>query len=254
MINFVKRSYNIFLCKDRKLARSIRKITGITPTNVRIYKLAFLHKSLSTTDSKLRGNNERLEYLGDSILSTVVADYLYHKYPNHNEGFLTKMRSKLVKRKTLNNIAEEMGLDIILADYTTGNISSAMQGNALEALLGAYYIENGYRASKQYIVEEILRKYVNIHLLEESDDNYKSKLLEHCQKNNLTADFQVIKQYKFNKRDRFKMAAVIDGTQFGIAEDYNKKAAEQKAAYHAIAKMGFDSKIKKLPASRLAMF
>ena len=122
-------------------------------------------------------HNERLEYLGDSILSTIVAEYLFKKYPTQDEGFLTKMRSKIVKRKTLNQLANQMGLDTILSDYSQGRLSNSMLGNAFEALIGAIYLEKGYIKTKSYVVNEILLKNLDIHILESKDDNFKSRLL-----------------------------------------------------------------------------
>lgn len=179
-------------------------------------------------------NNERLEYLGDAILSTVVAEYLFKKYPNKDEGFLTKMRSKIVKRKTLNEIADKMGLDLILTDYSQGNLSKSMLGNAFEALIGAIYIENGYDVTRDYIIKQVLRKYLDIHELEDFDDNYKSQLLEWCQKKGKEVDYKVISKFKHDKRDRFRIAVLIDGEEKAEAEDFNKKSAEQTASRTAL--------------------
>lgn len=181
-----------------------------------------------------KGNNERLEYLGDAILSTIVAEYLFKKYPNKDEGFLTKMRSKIVKRKTLNLIADNMGLDVILSEYTQGRMSHSMLGNALEALVGAIYIEFGYNKTKGYIISQILMKYLDIHKLEHSDDNYKSILLEWCQKHGKQVGYKVLAKTKLDKRDRFKVAVLVDGERVSIAEDFNKKSAEQTASRKAV--------------------
>ena len=182
-------------------------------------------------------NNERLEYLGDAILSTIVAEYLFKKYPNKNEGFLTKMRSKIVKRKTLNNIADQMGLDVILSDYSQGRLSKSMLGNALEALVGALYMEFGYDGTKNYVITKILIKYLDFDNLESVDDNYKSVLLEHCQKNGKTVAYKLLNKYKMDKRDRFKVAVLVEGDVIATAEDFNKKAAEQTASKKALTSM-----------------
>ncbi len=182
-------------------------------------------------------NNERLEYLGDAVLSTIVAEYLFQKYPNKNEGFLTKMRSKIVKRKTLNMIADKMGLDVILANYTAGRMSHSMMGNALEALIGAIYIEFGYPKTKRYVINKILRRFLDIHELEEFDDNYKSRLLEWCQKHNKAINYELVSRHKIDKRDRFRVAVCIEGKSFGESEDFNKKSAEQAASKIALGKI-----------------
>ncbi len=188
-------------------------------------------------DSGNSYNNERLEYLGDAILSTVVAEYLFKKYPYKKEGFLTKMRSKIVKRKSLNEIAEKMGIDVILSDYTQGRMSKAMMGNALEALIGAVYIEMGYKRTKAYVINYILRRYLDIHHLEDFDDNFKSLLLEWGQKNRKEVEFKLLSKDKSEKRDRFKVAVMLDGTQISESEDFNKKAAEQAASRQAIDRL-----------------
>ena len=185
-------------------------------------------------DRKNGTSNERLEYLGDAVLSTIVAEYLFKKYPNKDEGFLTKMRSKIVKRKTLNDIADQMGLDIILSNYSQGRMSHSMLGNALEALVGAIYIEFGYKKTKKYIIKNILMKFLDIHELETTDDNYKSLLLEWCQKQSKDISYQTLSKFKMDKRDRFKVAVIIDGEQITTAEDFNKKSAEQTASKKAI--------------------
>ncbi len=182
-------------------------------------------------------NNERLEYLGDSVLSTVVAEYLYNKYPGRDEGFLTKMRSKIVKRKTLNKIAESMGIDTILSNYSQGKISYSMLGNAFEALVGALYLEYGYNQSRDYIISKILMRYLDMKDLEDNDDNYKSQLLEWSQKESRNISYKLISKYKQDKRDRFKVGVYMDGEQISTAEDYNKKSAEQLASFSALKKM-----------------
>jgi ribonuclease-3 len=192
---------------------------------------------MNDENSSTSHNNERLEYLGDSILSTIVAEYLFKKYPNKDEGFLTKMRSKIVKRKTLNDIADNMGLDVILNEYSQGKMSKAMMGNALEALVGAIYLEFGYQRTKNYLITRVLMKYLDIHSLENYDDNYKSQLLEWCQKNGKEVDYRLLQKFKFDKRDRFKVAVTIDGKEIATAEDFNKKSAEQNASSIAIKKL-----------------
>lgn len=232
-MKYIIRFYNYYFCKERILARKLHSVIGFVPLNISIFKTAFCHKSI-TRDSSFESSNERLEYLGDAILSTIVAEYLFKKYPSKDEGFLTQMRSKIVKRTTLNKIANEMGLDVILSNYIQGRMSRSMLGNALEALLGAIYLEFGYKKTKDYVIKKILRRYLDIHELETINDNYKSKLLEWCQKENKEVNFEVVSRYKFEKRDRFKVAVKIDGHQIALADDFNKKAAEQAASRQTI--------------------
>lgn len=221
-------------------ARSVANIIGFTPSNIQIFKQAFSHKSAVDPKFHTVTSNERLEYLGDSILSTVVAEYLFQKYPNSNEGFLTKMRSKIVKRKTLNRIADDMGIDVVLQENNDTRLSDSMKGNALEALVGAIYLEKGYNHTKQIIVNSILRRHLNIENLEEVDDNYKSQLLEFCQKNGNDIDYKVIERFKFDNRDRFKIAVYVNGKEIANGEDFNKKSAEQNASFKALKTLKVD--------------
>jgi len=234
----IRRLYNHYISRDKQFARNIANIVGFTPGNLQIFKQAFAHKS--AVDPKLHTvtSNERLEFLGDSILSTIVAEYLFQKYPNSDEGFLTKMRSKIVKRKTLNRIADDMGIDVILQEHNDTRLSESMKGNALEALVGAIYIEKGFDATRQIVIRKILRRYLNIHDLEENDDNYKSQLLEYCQKHGSEIDYRLLERYKTDHRDRFKVAVFIDGKEIATGEDFNKKSAEQNASFQALKKMG----------------
>ena len=230
--------YNLFFSPDKALAKRLRQMLGFTPYNLSLFKLAFAHKSTVTTSSYGAQNNERLEYLGDAVLGTIVAEYLFKKYPSGNEGFLTKMRSKIVQRKSLNDIGDKMGLDMLLSEYNNTRLSRSMLGNAVEALVGAVYLEQGYDGTKRYVIRKILRNYLNIHELEHFDDNYKSQLLEYCQKHGQTVSYKVLARYKFEKRDRFKVAVMIDGKKLATADDFNKKSAEQTASERAMGSLG----------------
>lgn len=237
-MGLIKRSYNYYFSKDKDFVRRLYSTLGFTPSNVDLYKLAFYHKSGNFEKKSNYQSNERLEYLGDAILGTIVAEYLFKKYPNSDEGFLTKMRSKVVKRKSLNSIADGMGLDVLLSHYNSTQLSNSMLGNSLEALIGSIYLERGYRWSRHYVIKNILMKYVDIQKLETFDDNYKSQLLEHCQKNGQSVSYEIINKYKQDKRDRFKVAVFVDGDQLATADDFNKKSAEQTASRKALKTIG----------------
>ena len=143
--------------------RRLTYMIGFVPANIAIFKLAFYHKSTSSEKLYAIQSNERLEYLGDAVLGTIIAEYLFKKYPDSDEGFLTKMRSKIVKRKSLNRIADKMGLDEFLNEYNNTRLSRSMLGNALEALVGAVYLELVYHRTSRFIVRRILREYVDVH-------------------------------------------------------------------------------------------
>lgn len=231
----IRKIYNLYFSPSRAFSRKVQYLLGFSPSKLYLYKLAFNHKSGGREPSDLYpNNNERLEFLGDAILGAIVAEYLYYKYPQGDEGFLTKMRSKIVKRSTLNDIADKMGMESILLETTNGQMSRSMLGNALEALIGAIYIEKGYNWTRDYVIHKIMRTYLDIHELELLDDNYKSQLLEWCQKYGKTVSFDLLEKYKFEKRDRFKVGVVVDGEVVSESDGYNKKGAEQAAAELAI--------------------
>lgn len=232
------RIYNRYFSEDRQLAGKLHSLLGFTPSNLSLFKLAFSHKSTISDKAYAMQNNERLEYLGDAVLGTIVAEYLFKKYPNSDEGFLTKMRSKIVKRKSLNKIGDKMGIDVLLNEYNNTRLSRSMLGNAVEALVGALYLECGYQRTKRFVIKRMLRQYVNVHDLETFDDNYKSQLLEWCQKNGQTVAYKLLARYKFEKRDRFKVAVMINGKRVATADDFNKKSAEQIASEKAMVALG----------------
>lgn len=236
----IRSFYNHYLSSDKQFARSVANIIGFTPKNLHIFKQAFSHKSAVEPKLHTVTSNERLEYLGDSVLSTIVAEYLFKKYPNSDEGFLTKMRSKIVKRKTLNRIADDMGIDVVLMENNDTHLSESMKGNALEALVGAIYLEKGFEMTRRIVVSKILRRHLNIHDLEDKDDNYKSQLLEYCQKNGSEIDYKVMERFKLENRDRFKIAVYVDGKEIAVGEDFNKKSAEQNASFKALKTLGID--------------
>jgi ribonuclease-3 len=235
---FLRRLYNYYLHPEKEMVRRLHALLGFTPAYLSLFKLAFFHKSTFTSRDYAISNNERLEFLGDAVLSTIVAEYLFKKYPNSDEGFLTKMRSKIVKRNSLDEIADKMGLDLFLANYNQTRLSKSMLGNALEALVGAIYIEVGYDKTKKYVIKRVLRRYLDIHELESYDDNFKSQLLEWCQKNGRSIEYKVLTKYKSEKRDKFKVAVYIDGRKLGTADDFNKKSAEQLASERAMTSLG----------------
>ncbi len=239
----VRRFFNYTFSNDKAFVRELAKILGFVPTNVHFYKRAFTHKSLAPKEEKGRkksypSNNERLEFLGDAILDSVTAEYLFRKYPTQDEGFLTQMRSKMVNRKALNQIAAHMELDIFLRQLGATRISQTMMGNTFEAFVGAIYLDVGYKKTKHFIINRMLRQYLDIHELENTNTNYKSQLLEYGQKN---------QHYRTkNNRERFKIAVIVNGKSLAIAEDYSKKSAEQKASHKALIQIGV-LKEKKVP-------
>jgi len=227
--------------RNKKLASSLIKILGFSPTHMKLYEMAFIHKSASIVlpDGNIV-NNERLEYLGDAILDAIVADYLFRHYPGKDEGFLTKMRSKMVKRKHLNLLALRLGIDKLMVSQTNPvNISKHLYGNAFEALVGAIYIDKGYHRTSLFI-SRIIKRYVNLDRLLLTDTDYKSQLIEWAQKHRQEIVFESREEIKANTHlplfiTHVKIANDIVGRGIGNS----KKDSEQKAA-----KIGLEHLIK----------
>ena len=227
--------------RNKKLASSLIKILGFSPTHMKLYEMAFIHKSASIVlpDGNIV-NNERLEYLGDAILDAIVADYLFRHYPGKHEGFLTKMRSKMVKRKHLNLLALRLGIDKLMVSQTNPvNISKHLYGNAFEALVGAIYIDKGYHRTSLFI-SRIIKRYVNLDRLLLTDTDYKSQLIEWAQKHRQEIVFESREEIKANTHlplfiTHVKIANDIVGRGIGNS----KKDSEQKAA-----KIGLEHLIK----------
>ena len=182
--------------KDKEPYLCFYKMLGFYPRNIEIYQQALLHKSSSIKAGKGRLlNNERLEFLGDAILDAIVADIVYKKFEGKREGFLTNTRSKIVQRETLNRVAVEIGLDKLIK-YTTRQSShnSYMCGNAFEALIGAIYLDRGYRTCKKFMEERIINQYLNLEKISRKEVNFKSKLIEWSQKNKFCVEFNLIER------------------------------------------------------------
>ena len=221
-----KRIYNYYISPRKRFTKRITSILGYIPANIEPFYTAFLHKS---TDSS--SNNERLEFLGDAILGAVIAEFLYDKYYGKDEGFMTKMRSKIVSRKTLNDVADKMRLDVLIRNINnTSIVSPSLKGNALEAFVGAIYLESGYKQTQKFIIANIVKKHLDINELEVIDDNYKSQLLEWGQKQKINVRFEVLTKYRVDNRDKFKIGLYVNNDMLAVGVDFNKKGAEQKAA------------------------
>lgn len=224
---------------DREFYDHLREILGIFPRNIEIYKLAVVHKSASVVLPRgKRVNNERLEYLGDAVLDAIVADYLFSQYPNQKEGFLTKMRSKIVSRTSLNQLAIDMGLDKIIVKQTNlQNSQKNIYGNALEAIIGAMFIDQGYQFTSDCIINSILEKYIDLDNLQLVETDYKSRIIEFAQKNRFALQFQIQENEAVNGNcPHFTATIVLNDQLLGEGNGSSKKEAEQNAAMEALAK------------------
>ena len=210
---------------------------GFKPGNYSLYKTALTHRSIREGADE---NNERLEYLGDAVLSTIVADFLFKRYPYKEEGFLTEMRSKMVNRQQLNDIAVRMGLKkITLFNKMDGSLKvSQIFGNTLEALVGALYLDLGYKKTAKWVLENIILPNMFMDDLEHLEINHKNKLYGWANKNGIVLEFETINERLENGRRLFTVAAVLDGKNMGEGKAFNKKDASQIAAQIAVEKMG----------------
>lgn len=210
---------------------------GITPGNYSLYYTALSHRSIKENADE---NNERLEYLGDAVLSTIIADYLFKRYPYKGEGFLTEMRSKMVNRQQLNDIALKMGIKklTLYNKFDSFLKGSQIFGNTLEALVGAVYLDKGYKKTQRWIVKQIILPYVFVDDLEQIDINLKNKLIGWASKNNKKLEFETIEEKLEGNRRIFTIAVVLEGDKLSLGKGFNKKDASQIAAQAAIEKLG----------------
>ena len=242
--------------KERELYAFCHKLLGFAPRHMPTYKLAFMHRSMSSCQGEKRNtNNERLEYLGDAILGAIVADILYTMYPHQREGFLTNTRSKLVKRETLSKIAQEIGLEKVVRPVQTSHYhNSYVYGNALEALIGAVYIDQGYERCKKFVINRIIKPHIDIHNIARTEINFKSKLLEWGQKHHIPIQFDLVETSidKTNSQ-QFRSEINIFGRKISEATGYTKKESHQIASEIAIRRIKNDSSLKNEILAQAAM-
>ena len=227
--------------RDRRLYRSFYDILGFYPRKIELYRQALTHKSMSVKEGGGRlSNNERLEYLGDAILDAVVGDILYNHFQGKREGFLTSVRSRVVQRETLGYLADEMGLtDLIRSNLMGRTHNNYMAGNAFEALVGAVYLDRGYEYCKWFVRNRILGKYINLDRIAYKESNFKSRLLEWCQKYHVNAKFELLEESKEEgtMSPLFLTRVLISGMECGRGIGYSMKESHQQSAKEALTKL-----------------
>lgn len=230
----------VFNKGDRQLKSSLKNILGFSPRNLALYHQAFRHNSVAKEiKDGIKDSNERLEFLGDAILNAVVADFLFQRFPYKDEGFLTKMRSKIVSREHLNQLAVKLGLDkLVEQSQDPGLKFSSMYGDAFEALIGAIYLDKKFYAAEQFIVKNILKFHIDLEKLETTDTDFKSKLIEWAQREKKEIHFRLMEESGDGRGKQYKIAAMISGEIFGEALHFSKKKAEQRAAENACTQLG----------------
>jgi ribonuclease-3 len=229
--------YWILFSSEKNFVRSLHNLLGFYPGNLSVYHLAFSHRSLALeTDQGLKLSNERLEYLGDAVLGAVVAELLFKKFPYKDEGFLTEMRAKIVSRENLKQVALKIGIDEYLKKDAGPGSFRSMYGDAFEALIGAVYVDKGYLKARKFIIERIIRNHVDLHAMEITENNFKSRILNWGQREKHTVNFEVIEED--SKSKLIKIRLLIDEKEIATGTDYVKKKAEQIAAESACRSLG----------------
>lgn len=234
----------LLLRKDKEPYLRLYNIMGFYPHDLSLYRVALMHRSTTSTNRQMRHiNNERLEFLGDAILGAVVADIVYERYKNQQEGFLTTLRSKIVKRETLNDLAVKIGLDKLLihSDRLVSSHNNYMNGNAFEAFMGAMYLDRGYDYCMYFIRERILGRYINIDKMSQKEENYKSKIIEWCQHYQCQFDFVITNEkMEAGNAPKFYAEVIVENVSCGKGSGYSKKESHQNAAQQAFKKVQSD--------------
>lgn len=249
MLKNLYRKIRLFSNKKKEPYLLYYKILGFFPNDIEVYEQAFLHKSSSQKNEKGRWvNNERLEFLGDAILDAIVADIVYHKFEGKKEGFLTNTRSKIVQRESLNKIALELGLDkFIVISSRTKSHNSCIYGNALEALIGAIYVDQGYEKCRLFVEKKMLEPYIDLTHIARKEVNFKSKLIEWSQKYKIPIEFSLIESFTDNDNNPvFQTQTLISGVSAGVGIGYSKKESQQNAAKMAMKKIQTDKEFREL--------
>ncbi len=227
----------LLFSNEKKLYSSLFKLTGCRPNKIELYKIALTHKSQTVRQKGRSVNNERLEFLGDAVLETVVSDMVFRHYPKKSEGFLTNLRSRIVCRDSLNKVADSIGLTrYVSVSHDQSSPHNNVGGNALEALIGALYLDLGFRACRKFVIGRILPALGSLEQISEEEVNFKSKLVEWCQKNRIRLEFTLKQREGTNDNaPLFVSKVLLEGCIAGSGNGYSKKEAHQQAAKEVLA-------------------
>ena len=245
----------LLFVKDKELYVYVHGITGYYPRNIELYKLALVHRSKPLQLPSGRWtNNERLEYLGDAVLDLAVADYLYEQFPRKHEGFLTSTRAKIVQRESLNRIGNTLHLDShVHAMMHTSSHNSYISGNALEALVGAVYLDQGYKRCRSFIINRLIKQHFDLNELVKTEQNFKSRLIEWTQKYHVTIEYELVDSYSdSDKNPVFRTAVILGGIYASDAVGYSKKEAHQAASKKAMERIKDDPRFREQVLSTAA--
>jgi len=231
-MNFIRKIVKSRSLEDQELRRELKKLLNFSPRNINKYKKAFTHRSVQMIDEKgIPINYERLEFLGDSILGSVIAAYLYKKVPTGSEGYLTQMRSKIVSREHLNELGKDLNLiRFVKSNIVQSNAGDNIHGNIFEALVGAIYTDRGYKFCQKFIHENVIVPYVDIEKLEGKITSYKGLIIEWCQKKKKKYKFETYEDSGNEPLKHFSVKISIDGEQIAKGRATSKKKAEEQAS------------------------
>ncbi|MFT5958826.1 MAG: ribonuclease-3 [Polaribacter sp.] len=240
-MNFIRKIVQSHSKEDGALRNELKKLLKFSPRNINKYKKAFTHRSVQMIDEKGNPiNYERLEFLGDSILGSVIAAYLYKKVPSGSEGYLTQMRSKIVSREHLNELGKDLNLiRFVKSNIDQTNVGDNIHGNIFEALIGAIYLDKGYNFCQKFIYQKVIVPYVDIAKLEGKITSYKGLIIEWCQKQKKKYSFDAYEDSGNDPVKHFSVKISIDGTQVAKGRATSKKKAEEQASkrvYYAFQK------------------
>ena len=231
---------------DGNFFLKLKNILGFKPKSQNLYIKAFTHRSMNIKDKKGNPiNYERLEFVGDAMISSVIAAYLYEQVPHGDEGYLTKMRSKVVSREHLNELGKELNLiELVQSRIPKSNFGNNIHGNLFEALVGAIYLDRGFKACEKFLYKRVINPHVDIETLEGKVISYKSLLIEWCQKEKNTFDYEVYEDTGNDELKHFSVKLSINDKLVSKARATSKKKAEEKASKRAF--FAFQKQITKL--------
>jgi len=225
-----------YILDRQAFSSSLKNIFGFRPINLKLYEIAFIHRSATLTLANGRKvNNERLEYLGDAVLDAILSDFLFEKFPGATEGFMTKIRSRIVNRDVLNQLGISMGINkILVSNISSSNPTKNLYGDALEALIGSLFLDKGFRKTKKLFIRRVLNRYLDIDKIIATDTDYKSLVFEWVQKHKANLMFDYNEEYDFNsKKSVFTTTLSINKELYGKGQGDSKKEAEQEASGQA---------------------
>ncbi len=233
---FRKKANGTYILDEREFRSRLKKLLKFNPRNLQLYEIAFIHRSASyTLNNGKKINNERLEYLGDAVIDAILSDYLFVKFPDANEGFLTKIRSRIVNREVLNQLSVSMGINkILISNVNSSNHTKNLYGDAFEALMGSVFLDRGFKKTKKFFLKNVLNRYLDLNEIVSTDTDYKSMVFEWVQKHKSNLIFTYNEEYDFNlKKSIFSTTLYIDREVMGEGQGSSKKEAEQEASSQA---------------------